>query len=78
MKSNDTSQQSPASFPASPEEWAAVIAAAPGQDRSLTAEEAAQWESAMVVEGGGYPAVSEAINAKRKRGERGAQVSTTK
>ena len=74
MKSNDSSKK----FPANPKEWAAVIAAAPGKDRPLTAKEAAQWSEAVVINGGGYQAVRKAVAAKRRPGERGPQISPTK
>ena len=44
-------------FPASPAEWEAVIAAAPGKDRALTAKEEAAMAHAVVVKSGGYAAV---------------------
>ena len=65
-------------FPASPKEWEVVIASAPGKVRPLTAKEKAQWDQAVVVKGGGYKAVRAAVAAKRKRGERGPQLSPTK
>lgn len=77
MKSNDTSKK----LPASSAEWAAVIEAAPGKSRRATAQETAQWKDAVVVNGGGYKAVREAVAAKsaeRKQGGRGAQIEPTK
>ena len=35
--------------PTSAKEWEAVIAAAPGTDRPLTAKEKRQWDNAVVV-----------------------------
>jgi NADPH-dependent 2,4-dienoyl-CoA reductase/sulfur reductase-like enzyme len=64
--------------PATPAEWEAVIAAAPGKDRPLTAREEKQMAGAVVVKGGGYAAVRAALAAKRKRGERGPQLAPTK
>ena len=74
MKSKDSSVK----LPASPEEWEAVIAAAPGKDRPLTAKEKKQWDDAVFVNGGGYKAVRAAVAAKRKPGERGPQRTPTK
>ena len=74
MKPKDLS----AKIPASAEEWEAVIAAAPGIDRPLTAKEKKQWDNAVFVNGGGYNAVRAAVAEKRKPGERGPQRSPTK
>ena len=74
MKSRDSSVR----FPASPDEWEAVIAAAPGKDRPLTAKEKKQWDNAVFVNGGGYKVVRAAVAAKRKPGERGPQRTPTK
>lgn len=74
MKSGATSKR----FPASPAEWEAAIARAPGRDRKPTAKEEAAWSRAVVVRGGGYPAVRAAVAAKRGLGQRGAQVAPTK
>ena len=74
MKSKGSSTK----LPTSPEEWEAVLAAAPGKDRPLTAKEQRQWDNAVVVKGGGYQAVRAAVAAKRKPGERGPQRSPTK
>jgi uncharacterized protein (DUF4415 family) len=60
--------------PATPADWEALIAAAPGTDRPLTAAEEKKMANAVVVEGGGYAAV----RAARQRGERGPQVAPTK
>ena len=64
--------------PATPAEWEAVIAAAPGKDRPPTAKEEARYANAVVVSGGGYAAVRAALAAKRLRGQRGPQVAPTK
>ncbi len=55
-----------------------MIRRAPGKDRALTAKEAAKWQDAVVVKGGGYAAVRDAVSAKRKPGQRGAQAAPTK
>jgi uncharacterized protein (DUF4415 family) len=60
--------------PATPAEWEALIAAAPGKDRALTAAEEKKMANAVVVKGGGYGAV----RAARQRGEQGQQVAPTK
>ena len=74
MKSGATSKK----LPASPAEWEAVIARAPGKDRKPTAKEEAAWSKAVVVRGGGYSAVRAAAAAKRRPGQRGVQVAPTK
>ena len=74
MKSGDTSKK----FPASPAQWEAVIARAPGQDRPMTAKEEASWGAAVVVKGGGYQAARAAVAANRRPGERGVQRAPTK
>ena len=74
MKSGATRKK----FPASPAEWEAVIAAAPGKDRPLTAKEKAAMADAVVVKTGGYAAVRAALAQKRKRGQRGPQQAPTK
>jgi uncharacterized protein (DUF4415 family) len=74
MKSDATRKKPPGTAA----EWAAVIAAAPGKDRSLTAKEEAKMANAVVVKGGGYAAVRTALAKKRKRGERGPQQAPTK
>ena len=74
MKSGATSKK----FPASPKEWDAIIAAAPGKDRPLTHKEKVVLAKVVVVKSGGYAAVQTALAAKRKQGERGAQRSPTK
>ena len=65
-------------FPASRTEWEAVVTAAPGKDRPLTAAEEAKWANAVVVTTGGYPAVRSALAGKRKRGQRGPQHAPAK
>jgi uncharacterized protein (DUF4415 family) len=65
-------------LPATPAEWERLIAAAPGKDRALTAEEERKMVNSVVVKGGGYPAVHAALARKRKRGERGPQIAPTK
>ena len=74
MKSGTTSKK----FPASAEEWRAVIDAAPGKDRPLTRKEKADLASAVVVRKGGYAAVKDALAERRKQGDRGPQRSATK
>ena len=74
MKSGATRKK----LPASSSQWEAVIAAAPGKDRPLTAREEAKLANAVVVKKGGYPAVKAALAAKRKRGQRGPQLAPTK
>ena len=65
----------PKKLPGTPAEWDALIAAAPGKDRTLTAGEEKKMANAVVVDGGGYAAVSAAV--VRQRGERGPQVAPT-
>jgi uncharacterized protein (DUF4415 family) len=65
-------------LPATPADWEAVIAAAPGKDRALTAAEEKKMANAVVVQGGGYAAIRAAVAQKRQRGERGPQVAPTK
>jgi uncharacterized protein (DUF4415 family) len=74
MKSGATRKKPPAT----PAEWEALIAAAPGVDREQTAAERKRSGEAVVVQGGGYAAVRAALAQKRKRGERGPQVAPTK
>ena len=64
--------------PATPADWEALIAAAPGRDRALNAREEKAMANAVVVKGGGYATVRAALIDKRKRGERGPQQSLTK
>lgn len=65
-------------FPASQAEVEAAIARAPGRNRPLTQEEEAAWGSGVLVAGGGYQAVRQALEAKRKPGQRGPQLGPTK
>ena len=65
-------------LPATPAEWEALIAAAPGKDRALTAAEEKKMAGAVVGSDGCYAAVSAALARKRQRGERGPQVAPTK
>jgi uncharacterized protein (DUF4415 family) len=74
MKPGTTSRKRPAKS----SDWEDVIARAPGKDRALTPNETAQWKDAVVVKGGGYATVREAVAAKRKPRQRGPQVSPTK
>ena len=74
MKSGATQKK----FPAKPTEWEALIAAAPGKDRPLTAKEKAAMANAVVVKSGGYAAVRAALAEKRMRGQRGPQQTLTK
>ena len=74
MKSGATRKK----FPTDPAEWEAIIAAAPGKDRPLTAREEASMANAVVVKTGGYAAVRVALAAKRARGQRGPQQTPTK
>ena len=64
MKSGDTSRK----FPASPEDWEALVQEAPGDDRPPTPEEEARWEKGVVVKEGGYPAVRAKLAERRRRG----------
>ena len=61
MKSKDTLPKRPSTA----KEWDDLIANAPGTDRPLTPAETRQWDSAVVVNGGGYPAVRAAVAARR-------------
>jgi uncharacterized protein (DUF4415 family) len=76
MKSDATKKP----FPASPEEWEALIAEAPGEDTPRDAEEERVfWENAVVVREGGPQAVRRALDeTKRRRGQRGPQKAPTK
>ena len=65
-------------FPTSPAEIEAAIARAPGKDRPLTAKEEAAWSTGILVRGGGYEAVRQALAEKRRPGQRGPQVAPTK
>jgi uncharacterized protein (DUF4415 family) len=74
MKPGTTSKKRPAKS----SDWEDVISRAPGKDRALTPKEAAKWNDAVVVKGGGYAAVRDAVAAKRKPGQRGPQIAPTK
>ena len=74
MKSASSSKK----FPTSQAEIEAAIAQAPGTDRPLTAREEVKWSTGVMVNGGGYEAVRKALAAKRKPGQRGAQLAPTK
>ena len=74
MKSDTTRKK----LPATSAEWEAVIAAAPGRDRALTAREEGRMADAIVIRGGGYAAVKAVIAEKRKQGQRGTQQAPTK
>ena len=74
MKRVDSSKK----FPTSPAEIEAAIARAPGKDRPLTAKEEAAWSTGILVRGGGYEAVREALAQKRQPGQRGPQIAPTK
>lgn len=74
MKSGATRKK----LPANSAQWEAVIAAAPGKDRPLTAREEENMAGAVVVKKGGYAAVRAALAEKRKQGQRGPQVAPTK
>ena len=64
MKSDATSRK----FPASMDEWDALIDQAPGDERPPTQEEEAAWANGVVVKEGGYPAVRSALAEKRSLG----------
>jgi uncharacterized protein (DUF4415 family) len=74
MKSGDSSK----TFPTNAQQWESVLAQAPGTDRPLTAEETAQREGSVLVNGGGYQAARAALAAKRKVGQRGLQRAPVK
>jgi uncharacterized protein (DUF4415 family) len=65
MKSDVTSKK----FPASPQEWEAIIADAPGEDIPPAPEENAAWANGVVVKEGGFPSVSAALAEKRQFGK---------
>lgn len=69
-----TARKSP---PVTPAEWEALIAAAPGKDRPLTAAEKEKMANAVVVGGCGLAASRAAVAQKPQRGERGPQVAPT-
>ena len=74
MKRVDSSKK----FPTSPAEIEAAIARAPGKDRAFTAKEEATWSTGILVRGGGYEAVRQALAQKRLPGQRGPQIAPTK
>lgn len=65
-------------FPTTRAESEAAIAQSPGIVRPMTAAENAKWATGVYVAGGGYQAVRQALAAKRRPGQRGAQVAPTK
>ncbi|MDR0779341.1 MAG: BrnA antitoxin family protein [Pseudomonadales bacterium] len=75
-----STEKLPANFPKTPEEWEALIAAAPGVDTpQAQAAVDTQWADAVLVPAGGGPkAVREAL-ARRTRGpgKKAARVMTT-
>ena len=73
MKSDTSSRR----LPTSPAQWDKVVAQAPGKDRAATVKERAARHGAVVVAGGGYGAVREALTQKRQ-GQRGPQYRPTK
>jgi uncharacterized protein (DUF4415 family) len=73
MKSDTSSRK----LPTSPAQWDKVIAQAPGKDRPATAKEQTARRNAVVVKGGGFAAVRDALVQKRQ-GQRGPQRSPTK
>lgn len=80
MKSNTL----PAGFPTNPDDWEKLIAAAPERvddpdcpyDPNDPAAVEAYWQDAVMVRGGGYPAVKAAVD--ECRGQRGPQKSPVK
>lgn len=74
MKRNDSSKK----FPTSRAEIEAAIARAPGKTGPFTPSEEAKWSGGVMINGGGYAAVREALAAQRKPGQRGPQVAPTK
>ena len=73
MKSDTSSHK----LPTSPAQWDKVMAQAPGKDRAATVKERAARHDAIVVAGGGYGAVRDALIQKRQ-GQRGPQHRPTK
>jgi len=57
----------PDDFPKTAADWQRALATAPGQERELLPEEAERMRHAVVVHGGGFAAVRQAL-AVRKRG----------
>ncbi|MFM2274893.1 MAG: hypothetical protein RL211_765 [Pseudomonadota bacterium] len=76
MKSTITSAKLPTSFPTDAAAWSKLIAEAPDAAAPATQEAAAQ-RNAVVVKGGGYVAVRDALVQKRQ-GQRGPQLAPTK
>ena len=73
MKSDTSSRK----LHTSPAQWDKVIAQAPGKDRASTVKERAARLDAVVVAGGGYGVVRDALIQKRQ-GQRGPQHRPTK
>jgi uncharacterized protein (DUF4415 family) len=73
MKSDTSSRK----LPASAAQWDKVITQAPGKDRAATGKEQAARHEAVVVAGGGYGAVRDAL-AQKRQGQRGPQHRPTK
>lgn len=68
----------PEGFPINPEAWEKLIAEAPGEDRPPTPAEETAWAGAVVVRGGGIPAVRAALAARRRGPQKApTKVSTT-
>ncbi|MDR3299980.1 MAG: BrnA antitoxin family protein [Candidatus Accumulibacter sp.] len=68
MKSNSL----PDSLPTSQEDWARIIAAAPGEDREPSLEEVAAWEDAFLSHS--YADLKAKLAARRRRGAQKAPV----
>ena len=77
MKSDTSSRKSVSKLPTTTAQWASALAQAPGADRAATAKQQAARAGAVVVGGGGYGAVRQAL-AKKRQGQRGPQHSPTK
>ena len=73
MKSDTSSRK----LSTSPAQWDKVMAQAPGKDRAATVKERTARLDAVVVGGGGYRAVRDALIQKRQ-GQRGPQHRPTK
>lgn len=73
MKSDTSSRK----LPTSPAQWDKVVTAAAGTDRPATAKEQAARRNAVVLAGGGYGAVRDAL-AQKRQGQRGPQHRPTK
>lgn len=65
MESGATSKK----LPATPDDWEALIAEAPGKDRPFTARKEKRMANAVVIKGGGYAAVRTAVAKKRQVGD---------